>query len=192
MALLSSQIAVELREIVLRDKPISMLEYSPKGTVPVLVLRDGRVIDESRDIVSWALDQHDPEQLLRADKAQLQPLIDQNDGDFKASLDRYKYADRYPEKSMLDYRNDGEQFLALLDRRLADHRFLIDDKPSVADLAIFPFIRQFAFVDKAWFDQSQYKNLQVWLNGFLDSAAFERCMQKRPPWQPGHTPVVFQ
>ncbi|WP_240554935.1 glutathione S-transferase [Oceanicoccus sagamiensis] len=192
MALLSSKIAVELREIILRDKPASMLEYSPKGTVPVLVLNDNRVIDESREIISWALQHNDPEQLLRTDKTQIKQLIDQNDGDFKASLDRYKYADRYPEKTMLEYRSDGEQFLALLEQRLGQHRFLIDDKPSVADLAIFPFIRQFAHVDKAWFDQSQYNNLQRWLNGFLESAAFERCMQKRPPWKPGDSTEFFQ
>ncbi len=192
MALLFSEIAVELREIVLRNKPASMLEYSPKGTVPVLILSDGRVIDESRDIVDWALAQYDPEQLLRVDPLPIKALIDQNDGDFKASLDRYKYADRYPEKTMQEYRSDGEQFLALLEQRLSEHRFLVDDKPSVADLAIFPFIRQFAFVDKAWFDQCQYKNLQLWLNAFLESATFERCMQKREPWQPGDTTVVFR
>ena len=129
---------------------------------------------------------------LRADQTLIQKLIDQNDGDFKASLDRYKYADRYPEKTMADYRSDGEQFLAVLEQRLSDHGFLIDDKPSLADIAIFPFIRQFAFVDKPWFDQSQYKNLQLWLNGFLESAPFERCMQKRPSWQPGDATEVFQ
>ncbi|MCP3908733.1 MAG: glutathione S-transferase [Oceanicoccus sp.] len=192
MALLSSQIAVELREIVLRDKPASMLEYSPKGTVPVLVLSDGRVLDESGDIVNWALQHNDPEQLLRADQTLIQKLIDQNDGDFKASLDRYKYADRYPEKTMEEYRNDGEQFLAVLEQRLSGHRYLIDDKPSIADIAIFPFIRQFAFVDKPWFDQSQYNNLQLWLTGLLDSAMFDRCMQKRQPWKPGDTTEVFQ
>ncbi len=192
MALLSSQISVELREVLLRDKPACLLNYSAKGTVPVLVTTDDQVIDESRDIIIWALQQNDPEQLLRADQLSLNQLIDQNDGDFKANLDRYKYADRYPEKSQLEYRREGEKFLALLEQRLSAHTYLIDNQPSVADIAIFPFIRQFALVDKTWFDGSQYKNLRRWLNTFLTSPMFEYCMQKQAPWRYGDKPIVFQ
>lgn len=191
MALLSSQIAVELREVLLRDKPASMLNYSAKGTVPVLITTDARVIDESRDIIIWALQQNDPEQLLRDDQPSLNDLIDQNDGAFKANLDRYKYADRYPEKSQQEYRREGEKFLALLEQCLDAHTYLIDNQPSMADIAIFPFIRQFALVDKTWFDRSQYKNLRRWLNTFLISPVFERCMQRREPWCSGDKPVVF-
>ena len=192
MALLSSQIPVELREVLLRDKPASMLNYSAKGTVPVLVITDAQVIDESRDIIVWALQQNDPEQLLRADQLSLNQLIDQNDGDFKANLDRYKYADRYPEKSQLEYRREGEKFLALLEQRLSTHAYLIDNQPSMADIAILPFIRQFALVDKTWFDGSQYRHLQRWLNTFLTLPMFERCMQKQAPWRHGDKPIVFQ
>lgn len=191
MALLSSQIAVELREVLLRDKPVSMLNYSAKGTVPVLITTDARVIDESRDIIIWALQQNDPEQLLRDDQPSLNDLIDQNDGAFKANLDRYKYADRYPEKSQQEYRREGEKFLALLEQRLGAHTYLIDNHPSMADIAIFPFIRQFALVDKTWFDCSRYINLRRWLNTFLISPVFERCMQRREPWCSGDKPVVF-
>ena len=192
MALLSSQISVELREVLLRDKPACLLNYSAKGTVPVLVTTDDQVIDESRDIIIWALQQNDPEQLLRADQLSLNQLIDQNDGDFKANLDRYKYADRYPEKSQLEYRRQGEKFLAFLEQNLSAHTYLIDNQPSVADIAIFPFIRQFALVDKTWFDGSQYKNLRRWLNTFLTSPMFEYCMQKQAPWRYGDKPIVFQ
>lgn len=192
MALLSSQISVELREVLLRDKPACLLNYSAKGTVPVLVTTDDQVIDESRDIIIWALQQNDPEQLLRADQLSLNQLIDQNDGDFKANLDRYKYADRYPEKSQLEYRRAGEKFLAFLEQNLSAHTYLIDNQPSVADIAIFPFIRQFALVDKTWFDGSQYKNLRRWLNTFLTSPMFEYCMQKQAPWRYGDKPIVFQ
>ena len=192
MALLSSQIPVELREVLLRDKPACLLNYSAKGTVPVLVTTDDQVIDESRDIIIWALQQNDPEQLLRADQLSLNQLIDQNDGDFKANLDRYKYADRYPEKSQLEYRRQGEKFLAFLEQNLSAHTYLIDNQPSVADIAIFPFIRQFALVDKTWFDGSQYKNLRRWLNTFLTSPMFEHCMQKQAPWRYGDKPIVFQ
>ena len=175
----------------MRDKPASMLNYSAKGTVPVLVTTDAQVIDESRDIISWALQHNDPEQLLRADLLSPNQLIDQNDGEFKTSLDRYKYADRYPEKPQQEYRREAEKFLALLEQRLSNHAYLMDARPSIADIAIFPFIRQFALVDTTWFDNSQYKNVQRWLDSFLSSPMFERCMQKQAPWRCGDKPVVF-
>ena len=171
MALSYSGITTELREIELKNKPSEMLAASAKGTVPVLVQTDGGIIDESRDIMFWALAQNDPDN-----------WIDQNDGEFKGYLDRYKYADRYPEHSEVHYRTQGEQFLHSLDERLQSNRYLLGDQLSVADVAVMPFIRQFAHVDIAWFRQTDYKALQVWLDEFLASVLFNRVMKKYKPW----------
>lgn len=179
MALHASGIAVELREVDLRDKPDHMLAASPKGSVPVLVLPDGRVIDESWDIMQWALNLHDPEGWLGVQDAYLlaaEPLIHANDGSFKQSLDRYKYADRYPDR--LAYRTDGEVFLQQLEDRLSATRYLLCNTPSIADAAIFPFIRQFAEVDKEWFGRAPYPLLRIWLAEFSDSPRFAAVMRK--------------
>ena len=188
MALSYSGVMVELREIVLKNKPSEMLAVSAKGTVPVLVLPDGHVVDESRDIIYWALAQHDPDNWLLQHNAELSEdtikLIDQNDGEFKGYLDRYKYADRYPDHSESYYRSQGESFLASLDRRLQTKPFLLGDQLSVADVAIMPFVRQFAHVDINWFRQTQYAELQRWLDEFLSSVLFNRVMEKYPPWEP--------
>ncbi len=189
-----SGITVELREIVLRDKPQAMLDVSPKGTVPVLITPENKVIDESLDVMTWALQQHDPEHWLPKnddEKAQCEQLVQQNDGTFKHYLDRYKYADRYPEHDQLYYRQQGENILIQLDKLLADNGCLIADRITLADIAILPFIRQFAFVDKAWFDSAPYPYLQAWLQHFLASALFTDTMTKLPPWQPGDEAVFF-
>ena len=195
MVLKYSGIAVHLREVVLRDKPWALLECSAKGTVPVLVLPDGTVIDESRDIMQWALAINDPEQWLAGENTELcsliQQLLDTNDGEFKNNLDRYKYADRYPEQTAGYYRTQGEQFLAILEHRLNSHQFLIGDKVSLADIGIFPFIRQFANVDSDWFEQSPYPQLQAWLAYFMHAELFISVMEKYPPWMGNSEPVVF-
>lgn len=184
LALWNSQIKVEVREILLKDKPASMLDYSPKGTVPVLVLSDERVIDESRDIIFWALNENDPSHWLRPDKTEeIQGLLDENDGPFKKHLDQYKYAVRHPEESMEESRKRGEVFLAKLEERLMKNSYLLDDQISVADIAIFPFIRQFAHVDKDWFEQAPYPKLHVWLESFLQSSLFLEIMKKYPLYQ---------
>lgn len=188
MALHASGVAVELREIELRNKPDHMLAASPKGSVPVLVLPDGCVIDESWDIMQWALNQHDPEGWLGEHGAFVhaaEPLIRTNDASFKQSLDRYKYADRYPEQSREDYRAQGEVFLQQLEQRLSATRYLLGDALTIADAGIFPFIRQFAEVDQEWFAQAPYPLLRTWLAGILDSPRFAAIMQKQPIWQPG-------
>ncbi len=157
MAITYSGIDVELREVLLSNKPKSMLEYSPKGTVPVLVLPDKTVIDESRDIISWALSVNDPEQWRPSNKKLLEiseRLIDENDSSFKQALDQYKYHERHPQHSAEHYRAQGEAFLAKLEARLTATKYLINDQITVADIAIFPFVRQFAFVDKDWFYQT--------------------------------------
>lgn len=188
MALHASGVAVELREVELRDKPDHMLAVSPKGSVPVLLLPDGRVIDESWDIMQWALNLHDPEGWLGDHESCLlaaAPLIRTNDASFKQSLDRYKYADRYPEQSRTEYRTEGEVFLQQLEDSLRVTRYLLGDALSIADAGIFPFIRQFAEVDKQWFAQAPYPLLRIWLAGILDSPRFAAIMQKQPIWQPG-------
>ena len=195
MALVASGLRVELREVVLREMPASLLAYSPKGTVPVLVLPDGRVIDESRDIIEWALAENDPQQWLpaAADGVQgaLDHLINENDQSFKQHLDHYKYADRYPQYPASVYRSRGERFLQQLERRLQPHGWLLGERMGVTDVAIFPFVRQFALVDKAWFDSRPYPRLHAWLNSFLDSALFARVMKKYPQWQEGDSMTLF-
>ena len=195
MAVSCSGIQVELREVMLRAMPSSLLACSPKGTVPVLVLPDGRVIDESLDIMRWALAINDPENWWpsgeRGLREDIASLIGENDHSFKQHLDRYKYADRYPQYPASVYRDRGEAFLQKLEQRLGQSTWLPGDRMSVADVAIFPFIRQFAFVDKAWFDSRSWPRLQAWLAGLLDSALFTGVMKKYPPWKNGDARTVF-
>ena len=195
MALQYSGIKVYLREVELKNKPQQMLQCSPKGTVPVLALADGTIIDESRNIMYWALEKNDPEKWIPeqnlATRNQIDSLLDDNDFNFKNQLDRYKYADRYPEQTSEYYRNQGEQFLAILEHRLSSHRFLMSDTISMADICVFPFIRQFAFVDKDWFYQSDYPYLKTWLDYFLQSDLFMSVMEKYPPWTEGSVPIVM-
>ncbi|MFZ3086816.1 MAG: glutathione S-transferase [Methylotenera sp.] len=178
MALRYAGVAVDIREISLKDKPAHMLQVSPKGTVPVLVLPSGQVIDESLEIMIWALQQQDDDGWLEADNLQTQQLIAENDGRFKQNLDQYKYAIRFPEHTVEYYRTQGEEFLTKLERRLYQTGFLIGDTISLADIAIFPFIRQFAAVDNAWFESTDYSKLKLWLKHMLESALFQSVMEK--------------
>ena len=188
MAILYSGVTVEIREVVLRDKPRSMLEYSAKGTVPVLILSSGKVIDESWDVMNWALSQGDPEDWKTSHDNN---LIEENDSVFKQYLDQYKYADRHPEHPAEYYRDQCEEFLQKLERKLSDQNFLKGDRITDTDIAIFPFIRQFAFVDRAWFDQSSYPHIQEWLNYFLESDLFLNVMIKYSPWKPEDNVILF-
>lgn len=181
LAVKVSGVEVEMHEVSLRNKPQAMLDLSPKGTVPVLALADGAVLEQSLDIMYWALAHSDPEQWLSTDSdmmRQAQELIAQNDGAFKGFLDRYKYPERFPEHPAAHYRAQGEAILAQLDARIAAHGCLNGNKRSLADMAIFPFVRQFAAVDPAWFHASRYKSLAGWLDGLLASPLFESVMQK--------------
>ena len=192
MALIYSSINVELREVLLRDKPKSMLAASAKGTVPVLLLPDGRVLDQSRDIMLWALESSDPQQWYH--EALTEPvncLIDCNDNQFKTHLDHYKYWDRFPEQPQQFYRAQAEKFLLQLEGHLENNSYLLADRITLADIALFPFIRQFAYVDKPWFDQAPYPRLQVWLEKFLQSELFAAAMNKLPPWQEGDSAVYL-
>lgn len=182
MALKYPNIAIEIREISLRDKPAHMLAVSPKGTVPVLVLNDGQVLEQSLDIMHWALKQQDMHGWLSADKALTNALILENDTNFKAALDRYKYPERYPQQSQQEHREAGEVFLGQLEARLNNTQYLFAPHVTLADIAIFPFIRQFAAVDNAWFDTSPYPKLGVWLKALTSSDLFESIMQKQPTY----------
>jgi len=188
MTLAYAGIPVEVREVLLRDKPQSMLQASPKATVPVLVLADEKVIDESIDVMRWALAQNDPDQWWQSESQTVSlKLIEQCDFDFKRHLDHYKYADRHPQHSQLFYREQAETFLRQLEESLSHHAYLLNDQLSIADVAIFPFIRQFAMVDKRWFDQAPYPKLQSWLEWFLQSELFLSVMTKHPLWQETET-----
>ena len=182
MALKIAEIEVETREVSLREKPAHLLQISPKGTVPVLVLFDGSVLDESLDIMLWALQQHDPQGLMAHDLTVLKCQILQNDTEFKTALDRYKYPERYPEKPQLAYRQQGEVFLQTLENQLNVSAYLHGETPSLADIAIFPFVRQFAAVDAVWFAHSEYPKLRAWLNGWLTSDLFQSIMIKTPTY----------
>lgn len=193
LAVASAALACEVREVALRSKPAQLLTASPKGTVPVLVLPDGRVIDESLDVMLWALRQHDPEGWLQAPQGTLQDmlaLIAGNDGDFKQHLDRYKYPNRYPQDPGGELRGFAEQhrdagaaWLWSWQGRLLNQPWLFGDRASLADMAVLPFVRQFAHTDAAWFAAQAWPQLQAWLARFEASARYQAVMGKFAPWQ---------
>jgi glutathione S-transferase len=182
MAIAISGVQVQHIEVELRNKPKEMLDASPKGTVPVLRFPqpEGGVIDQSLDIMRWALQINDPERWLCANNDALSTtLITANDTWFKQALDKYKYASKHPERSAESYRADGECFLSTLEDRITQHPYLLGNHCTLADIAIFPFIRQFAHVDKAWFESAPYPHLQRWLSNFLESELFHKIMEKK-------------
>ncbi len=193
-ALFLSPHCLELREVVLKNKPQELLAISPKATVPVLLLPNSSLIDESRDILLWAIEQTSDPLKTQFIPLHLQldidELIDENDGSFKWALDHYKYADRY-EESEEHYRKLGEVFLAKLEQLLEKNLYLFSTEISLADIAIFPFVRQFAHVNKKWFEQSAYPKLIRWLNELLESELFASIMEKYKPWQVENEPVYF-
>ena len=194
LAIAASGQIVQLREILLRDKPAAFLTTSAKGTVPVLDLRDGMVIEESRDIMMWALNVNDPDGWLDILKKQpdlVKTFLDDVDGPFKFDLDRYKYASRYEVAKALQHRENGAQFLGRLDRSLGSTGALSGSVLGFMDFAILPFIRQFRIADPNWFDAQPWPNLHRWLQEFLRSAAFLQVMLKYPPWQEGAKLVRF-
>lgn len=191
LALAVSGIAVELREVLLRDKPAELLQASPKGTVPVMVLADGRVLDESLAIMQWALARNDPDAWLQGDPAEPAALIAHNDTVFKGQLDRYKYCTQYPQHPQAHYRALAENTLREWERRIQDHGGgLTNARPRLADAAIFPFVRQFAGVEPGWWVSAPYPALRRWLQSWTDSDLFRAAMVAAPQWQPGAAPVV--
>ncbi|MGI9331065.1 MAG: glutathione S-transferase [Gammaproteobacteria bacterium] len=194
MSLVSADIRCELREVVLREKPAAMIAISPKATVPVLQLADGTVIDESLEIMRWALEQRDPEGWLHPASAspdEAFALIEKTEGQFKPHLDRYKYPDRYPGESAQEHRAAGSDFVALLEERLAVMPYLFGSQACIADIAIFPFVRQFANTDQDWFQALPYVHVQAWLATLLNGADFSVVMKKYPQWQSGNEVVLF-
>ncbi|MCF6273231.1 MAG: glutathione S-transferase [Rhodobacteraceae bacterium] len=183
LALASARVEVELREVVLRDKPPALIAASPKATVPVLVL-EGAIIDESYEIMRWALGSSDPEGWLSLDDP---ALVAACDGDFKSALDRYKYS----RENIEDAREDAAKFLRRLEGVLAHQTYLGGEKRGLADMAIITFVRQYANVDRLWFDEQNWPNLRNWLEKFLASARFAAIMRKYPKWQSGTSAVIF-
>ena len=192
MALRSAGITVELREVVLKNKPASMLAASEKGTVPVLLTEEGNILDESLDIMLWALESNELDQWLdNSTYDQCLELIEENDYQFKYWLDRYKYHVGYPERTREEYLEECMVFIDKLEKTLSEQRYLVGKDIRLADIAIFPFVRQFAFSDKKLFDGLSVPNLQNWLDSFLTCELFVSCMKKYEPWQEGTTGAKF-
>jgi len=191
MALQYSQTTVELREVILRDKPRELITASTKATVPVLILPDGRVIDESYDIMRWALARGDPDGWLDIDRVVGDALIDRNDFEFKPNLDQYKYPERFPQQSAEAGRDLGMVFLHRLEELCKEHPYLFGERVSIVDVAVAPFVRQYAHVDPAWFESAAGPALHGWLERFEQSELFLSVMQKYPRWSPGDDMTVF-
>ena len=200
LAVAISQQQCTLREIVLRNKPAEMLIASAKATVPVLILANGEVIDQSLEIMLWALQRHDPAHWLsppRGSMATMQTLISENDGAFKHHLDRYKYPNRYKNEYECEqtfsgcHRDSAAVWLAELEKQLIAHAWLYGNKPSLADMAILPFVRQFAHTNTAWFAAQPLSNLQAWLTRFEASALYQNIMKKYLPWKTGDMAIRF-
>ena len=191
MVLLHSKIQCEIREIKLSNKPKEMLAISPKGTVPVLILENGDILDESLDVMLWAIEQGNLRNLFNSGKKEILDLIKINDGEFKDAIDRYKYSSLYPEKPMIEYRKMGELFLEKIESYLEKNKFIFGKNISLADLAIFPFIRQFCRVDIDWFNSSLFKKIKEWTLFFEGSENFIDIMRKIKPWTIGDKPTLF-
>lgn len=194
MGLAYAGVVFEVREVLLKNKPQAMKDLSPKETVPVLLQTNQTILEESLDILQWALTQNDPlgwrtfsSEIL----SEIDGLIGENDLDFKFHLDHYKYSTRHPDHSQEEYRTKAEVFLKKLENRLTHSSFFFGDHISYADIAIFPFIRQFSKVDEIWFQSASYPKLQKWLNFHLDSELFLSIMKKYKPWKPDDTKIVF-
>lgn len=194
LALAVSGSQVELREVLLREKPPELLEVSPKGTVPVLVLPD-QVLEHSLDIMLWALQRNDAEQWLRPEHADLETMLEliaECDNSFKPQLDRYKYPERYAGVDAVHHRDVGAQWLQGLEQRLQRHGgYLFGSRAALADWAIGPFVRQFAHTDIEWFAAQPWPRLLSWLQGLLESALFDRIMGKYPRWKSGAPGEAF-
>ncbi|APW38587.1 glutathione S-transferase [Rhodoferax koreense] len=193
LALRVSGQVCELREVVLRDKPAELRLVSAKATVPVLVDADGSVLEQSLDIMRWALTRHDPEDWLVPPLGNLDDmlaLIEQIDGPFKFHLDRYKYPQRYPETGV-SHREAAAAILAPLQARLSQTTHLFGSRPALADMAIAPFVRQFAHVDADWFSAQAWPELQAWLSAFEASDLLAGVMHKYPAWRAGTPGIRF-
>ena len=191
LALVYSNISYEHREILLKERPSELYSISPKGTVPVLQLQDGTVIDESIDVMKWALAQSDPD-FWYTDKIEEQnSLIALNDDEYKKRLDMYKYHERFPEGSYDEFQNAVGEILKTYESILSKSSYLCGDKVTLADMALFPFIRQGAHVDLDWFN-AQFPTLSTWLTIFKESELFKTIMKKYPVWESGENGILIQ
>ncbi|MGF1758671.1 glutathione S-transferase [Photobacterium sagamiensis] len=196
VGLLLAKQPVMLRDMVMRNVPAEMLAASPKGTVPVLVLDNSSVIDESLDIMIWALNKHDPDNLLLSDQSNafsaMLALINRNDNEFVESLEKYKVAARYHDIAEVYYREQCELFIYHLEQCLTEHDFFMGISPSLADYALLPFIRQFSRVDRKWYIQAPYPNLQRWLIAHYQNPLYSKAMTKYPQWLDNHEAFLFE
>ncbi len=192
MAIHISSQKCEIREVLLRDKPPSMLEYSSKGTVPVLVLQSGEVIDESLDVIDWALNLNDPDNWQRSkNNEKTKELIKINDGEFKYHLDRYKYSKRYDNEDPEFHRKKCLSFIEKVNSELQNSKYIFDDAISYIDISLLPFIRQFRIADNEWFDELPYENVKSWLSNFLNSELLKSIMSKYDLWKEGDEVTIF-
>ena len=189
MALSYSKVSVEVKEILLNNRPPELLAVSIKGTVPVLCINDTTVIDESLDIMKWALIQNDPNLWSHYNKEMQFDIIEENDNEFKYWLDRYKYYDRYPENNRDYYRAKCDRYLIRLNQLLEKNQYLLTNKLLFVDVAIVPFIRQFANVDKYWFKET-YTKLSSWLNNIIESKLFASVMDKYHEYNSEQEPLI--
>ena len=186
LAIAASGQTCALREVVLRNKPPEMISVSPKGTVPVMVLPDGQIIEESLEIMYWALNKNDPGSWLTPMNSKcgdVDMLLAENDGSFKNNLDRYKYPTRYKVSDPLHHRRQGEEFIRKLNGRLSKTVYLCGDNLTFTDAAVVPFIRQFANNDREWFNTLNLPGIQRWLQAILESDLFLSVMEKYPAWE---------
>ena len=195
MGIALSQQKVLLREIVTKDKPSELLASSPKGTVPVLVLPQGTIIEQSIEVMIWALEQNDPQDLLRSSEPELNQeileLIARNDNEFIGHLEKYRASVRYRNVDTEQRRQACEGFISELESKLAQHEYLFGDTPSLADFAVMPFVSQFVRVEKKWFVQSEYQNVGRWLRAHLDSKLYTQVMKQYPLWNETKQDCLF-
>ena len=195
MGIALSQQKVLLREIVTKDKPSELLASSAKGTVPVLVLPDGQIIEQSLDVMNWALQQNDPQDLLRSSNPtlsqQVHQLIKVNDNEFIGHLEKYRASVRYRNIDKEQRRQDCEGFISKLEALLTDQAYFFGETPSLADFAVMPFVSQFVRVEKKWFVQSEYQNVGRWLRTHLDSKLYTQVMKQYPLWNETKQDCLF-
>lgn len=191
MGLLLAKQTVILREVMMKNKPVEMIAASSKATVPVLVINQSLVIDQSLDIMLWALNQNDPNKLLHGDQVAMLELINRTDNEFVDALKKYKAASRYHDAEKDTYRADCETYINLLEQRLTQHAYMMGDSPSLVDYAILPFIRQFSRVERQSYRQAPYPLLQRWLTAQYQQPLFAQAMVKYEPWRKADAPVLF-
>jgi len=195
LAIFKAKQTVLLRDLVLSNKPIEMMAVSPKGTVPVIVLANNSVIEESLEVMLWALQITDPDNLLHCNDKEALPamllLINEFDTDFKSCLEAYKCAKRYQEDNITECRIACEAYIKRLEQRLTEQTFLMSDKESLLDIALMPFIRQFGRIERQWYLQSPYPHVRQWLNRYLQSSVFTKVMAKHPLWVDTREDVLF-